>query len=237
MCFCKYKCLSASCSISTCLIHLNICKWIQGVRLYQLIAQWVEFVSKISLHYPSSAPLITVTEHWHAEIFVFSVHTELKHLGFLGAYLTGCNYLHHGGRREEISRWSAEPFCLTLGGIIHVRFNLAEFLPLLSHKLLLASCCRATPDRNPHAEKFTLSQQEIEPFASMFAREKLKGKVTFRKGLLCPNFVESSIALVGERQALRGLLPVAKACRDTELQRAVGSNAIVQDSNRKPISC
>ena len=95
---------------------------------------------------------------------------------------------HHGGRGEEISLWSVELFWLTLGGIILVRFNVAEFLPFLSHKLMLASRCKATPDRNPHAEKFTLSQQEIEPFASMFAKEKLKGKVTFRRGLLCPDF-------------------------------------------------
>lgn len=121
---------------------------------------------------------------------------------------------HDGGRGEEISLWSAELLWLTLGGILHVRFNLAEVLPLLSHKLLLASRCKATPDRNPHAEKFTLSQQEIEPFASTFTREKLKGKVTFRRGLLGPDFIESNIALVGERQALRALLAVAKACRD-----------------------
>lgn len=93
---------------------------------------------------------------------------------------------------------------MTCGGIIHLKFNLAEFLSLLSHKPLSASCCKATPDRNPYAEKFTLSQQEIEPFASVHAREKLKGEATLRGAFLCPDFIESRIALVGERQVLRG---------------------------------
>lgn len=111
-------------------------------------------------------------------------------------------------------------------GIMHLRFNLAEFLPLPSHKLLLASCCKATPNRNPCTEKFTLSQQEIEPFASVFTREKLKRKVTFRRGFLCPDFIESNIALVGERQALRGLLAAVKA-EILSFRRGVGSSAIV----------
>lgn len=38
----------------------------------------------------------------------------------------------------------------------------------------------------------------------MHAREKLKGEATSRGGFLCPDFIESRIALVGERQVLRG---------------------------------
>lgn len=86
---------------------------------------------------------------------------------------------------------------------MHLKFNLTEFLSLLSHKPLSASRCKAAPDRNLHAEKFTLSQQEIEPFASVLTREKLKGEVTFGGGFLCPDFIESRIALVGERQVLK----------------------------------
>lgn len=72
--------------------------------------------------------------------------------------------------------------------------------------------------RNPHAEKFTLSQQETEPFASVFTREKLKGEATFRGGFLCPDFVESRIALVGERQVLQGF-QLQLESEETGLQR------------------
>lgn len=91
--------------------------------------------------------------------------------------------------------------------------------------------------RNPHPGQFTLRQEEAEPFASLFPSEKLKGEVTFRRGLLSPHFSESNIALVGEGQALRSQLAAAKACREAELQRTTGSDAVVQDSNKLPISC
>jgi len=120
----------------------------------------------------------------------------------------------HGGRGEEVSPWCVELSWLPLTGIIDVRFNLAELLPFLSHKFLLASCSKAIPDRNPHAEKFTRSQQETEPFTSMFTREKLKGKVTFRRQLSCPDFMESNVVLVRETQALRGLMAHQNLQRD-----------------------